>query len=301
MSPKKILLVDDEPNNLRALKLDMEDTGYEIFTASDGLEAWEMLSLKPELNAILLDRMMPNMDGMEFIRRLKAHPDYSGIPVIMQTAAAEKDQVAEGIKAGVYYYLTKPYNKQIMLSVLAAAINDYTRFNELRESLRRFKNKLNLIRHSVFEVRTYEDTEYLSTFLAQFFPDPERVILGISELTINALEHGNLGITYDEKTQLNKSGIWREEITRREQLPENKHKVVVIDYTRYDQKIELRIRDEGSGFDWKRYLDISTERATHNHGRGIAMSRITSFDEMNYVGCGNEVICAVYLPEHIVQ
>lgn len=292
-----ILLVDDEPNNLRALQFDLEDTGYQTVLAKDGQEAWECLEKsQTKISAILLDRMMPRMDGMQFMKKLKAEPTFSTIPVIMQTAAAEKEQVAQGIQAGVYYYMIKPYDKLVMLSVLEAAIRDYGQYRKLRESIKSFKSKLHLVRQSCFEIRSLEDTDFLATFLAQFFPDPERVVLGLSELIINALEHGNFGITYDEKTELNKQGTWRQEISRRQELPENKDKVVSILYQKTDKYIELTITDSGKGFDWKQYLEIAPERATDNHGRGIAISKMLSFDEMSYIGNGNQVYCKVLLP-----
>ncbi len=286
-----ILLVDDQANNLRALKLDLEETPYRTLTACDGQEAWEIIQKEGgSIAAILLDRMMPRMNGMEFMKILKAS-SFSHIPVIMQTAAAEKEQVVEGIQAGVYYYLTKPYDKHIMLSILYAAIKDHRYYSDLRININQFHNKLDLVKTITLQVQTLDDTEYLATFLARLFPDPERVVLGISELVLNALEHGNLGITYDEKGILIKEGKLHEELKRRQTLPENKDKSVLITYTKMQDHIELRIKDEGNGFDWKDYMEISPERATHNHGRGIAMSKMISFDEITYIGPGNEVLC----------
>ena len=62
------------------------------------------------------------------------------------------------------------------------------------------------------------------------------------------------------------------------------------------RSVELVIRDEGAGFDWKNYLTFSSERACDSHGRGIAMSRMLSFDHMEYRGCGNEVLVRVNVP-----
>lgn len=291
-----VLAVDDEPNNLRALKLDLEDTGYNVLTAKDGAEGWAMFNThRAAIKVVLLDRMMPNMDGMEFIRLAKADPAFSGIPIIMQTAAAEQSQVIEGIQAGVYYYLTKPYDKDIMLSVVKAAVSDYGSYRELRNELKLFKSMLHLVRDSNFEAKTKEDVHHLSTFVAQFFPAPEQVVFGIHELLLNAIEHGNLGISYHEKTELLTSGTFETEIKRRQALPENVDKKVFVSYKRDDQNITLIIKDEGKGFDWKEYLDISPERAMHNHGRGIALSRMMSFDGLEYRGCGNEVMCRINL------
>lgn len=294
--PVTLLAVDDEPNNLRALKLDLEDSGYRVLTASDGVEAWDTLHKNSGIiKTILLDRMMPNMNGMEFMAKIKADRIVSGIPVIMQTAAAEKEQVVEGIKAGVYYYLTKPYDKDVMLSVVFAAVSDYANYSRLRNDIKKFTRKLNLVKEARFEARTLDDAQYLSTFLAQFFPTPENVVFGISELLTNAIEHGNLGISYEEKTDLNKTGSWHAEIERRLMLPENASKAALISYISEGGQIKLSIKDQGHGFNWLDYMEISPERAVHNHGRGIALSKMMSFDHMEYVGNGNEVICRVDL------
>ena len=87
--------------------------------------------------------------------------------------------------------------------------------------------------------------------------------------------------------------MWGEEIERRLTLPEYKDKMAVINYTKGQNSITLKITDEGEGFDWQEYMEISPERSTHSHGRGIAMSKMMSFDQMEYIGKGNEVLCTV--------
>jgi anti-sigma regulatory factor (Ser/Thr protein kinase) len=213
----------------------------------------------------------------------------------MQTAAAEKEQVVQGIEAGVYYYLTKPYDKNVMLSIVRSAIKDYDQYRKLLGNLDRFRSKIYLIRDSHFEIHTLDDAEYLSTFVSQFFPDPARVVLGVSELLTNAIEHGNLGITYEEKSALNREGKWLSEIERRLAMPENQEKKALVSYVRSKENIVLTIKDEGNGFDWEKYLYITPDRATDSHGRGIAISRMLSFDSMEYTGNGNEVVCTILL------
>ena len=102
----------------------MVRAGYEVVLAEDGLAALERLEENPDTAAIVLDRMMPEMDGMEFLSRIKANPKFQDIPVIMQTAAAGSEQVLQGIQAGVYYYLTKPYDDVLLLAILEAALRD---------------------------------------------------------------------------------------------------------------------------------------------------------------------------------
>lgn len=288
---KSILIVDDDINNVEILKLDLEDSGYEILTGCDGVEGWEVLQRnKNNICAILLDRMMPNMDGMEFMAKLKADVSVAQKPVIMQTAAAEKSQVAEGIRAGVYYYLTKPYDVEVMQSVVSAAISDYADYQILQKEIRQNKHK-HLVKESQYEVKSLDDARFLATSLANFYPDSQRVVFGISELLINAIEHGNLGITYADKSRLNKESRWDEEVARLLDRAEHKNKKVLVHFKRTDDSITLTITDEGDGFEWQQYLEIDPDRATHSHGRGIALSNIMSFDSIEYQGAGNQVVC----------
>ena len=140
----------------------------------------------------------------------------------------------------------------------------------------------------------FKKFKHLSSMLASVFPNPTQTVLGISELLINAIEHGNLGVSYEEKTTLLNEDRWTEEIERRMLLDKYKNRYVRVSLTRSHQELTLWIRDEGSGFDWREYLEISPDRATHNHGRGIAMSKSLSFDTLQYIGRGNEVICKVF-------
>ena len=99
-----ILLVDDDELSLVLLKTFLENTEYEIFTASDGLQAWKLLEINPDrFSAVLLDRRMPNMDGMELLKLIKESPKFLNLPVIMQTAADSEEDILEGLLAGAHY------------------------------------------------------------------------------------------------------------------------------------------------------------------------------------------------------
>ena len=291
-----VLVVDDEPESLKLIKRHLESEGYTVFTANNGAEGFEILQQhRKNIYLILLDRIMPKMDGIQFIKKLKANETIANIPVIMQTSASLQRQIAEGIAAGAYYYLTKPYTKETLLSITRSAISSYTETKTLLEDLLTYKTRLHLVKESFFEVSTLDDIRYLSTFLANFYPQSERVVHGISELLLNAVEHGNLAISYQEKSQLMLRNTWLSEIKRRCSLAENKNKKVQVHYKRHSRKITLQIKDEGNGFDWHNYMEIQSDRATHNHGRGIALAKMMSFDDIQYLGNGNELICTVLL------
>ncbi len=293
-----VLIIDDEPFNVELLRDDLECEGYRVLTAFDGVQGWELLQQhKEQIDSILLDRMMPNMNGMELLEKIKADETVASIPVIMQTAAAQKQQVIEGVRAGVYYYLTKPYDHKVMLSVVQAAIDDYACYIQLRQELTRFKDKLRLIEVVQFSCRTLDEASYIASFLSNLFPEPERVILGISELLINAIEHGNLEISYNDKSELNHQGIWRDEVVHRLTLDKYQDRTVQVNCTRNREQIVLKIQDQGKGFDWQQYMEITPERALDNHGRGIALANLISFDRLEYQGNGNQVVCTVLLAE----
>lgn len=106
---QKILLVDDEMDALMALKVALEAEGYNITEAKDGHEAIDKVHSEiPDV--ILLDLMIPGMDGFEVCRELKSDSLYSHIPVIMLTARGEVDDKVEGIELGADDYVTKPFN-----------------------------------------------------------------------------------------------------------------------------------------------------------------------------------------------
>src|SRR5687767_9096739 len=102
----RILIVDDSRLDQRLLQVHLAQSGFVLTFANDGVEAMELLEQKPlRFDVVLLDRSMPRMNGMEVLTRIKAAPRLRALPVILQTAAADRDQVIEGIRAGAYYYL----------------------------------------------------------------------------------------------------------------------------------------------------------------------------------------------------
>jgi diguanylate cyclase (GGDEF)-like protein len=104
----RILVVDDEEHIRKIVKFQLEKAGYDIDTADDGLTALKMVEeCRPDL--ILMDLMMPNMDGYEVTRRLKANYQTNHIPVIMVTAKAELENKLQGFEDGANDYITKPF------------------------------------------------------------------------------------------------------------------------------------------------------------------------------------------------
>ena len=106
---RRVLVADDDPDILDLLTLNLECHGYQVHAAPDGEVAHRMaMELTPDL--IVLDVMMPKMDGLEVLAALKAHPNTRDIPVVMLTAKASDSDVWQGWQAGADYYITKPFD-----------------------------------------------------------------------------------------------------------------------------------------------------------------------------------------------
>ena len=97
-----------------------------LWIAEDGLAAWKLLEEgETGFAAILLDRLMPRMDGIELLGKIKATPALEQIPIIMVTATSDPASIQEGLDAGVYYYLIKPFEPKVLLSIVKAAVEQY--------------------------------------------------------------------------------------------------------------------------------------------------------------------------------
>jgi CheY-like chemotaxis protein len=296
MTKTLVLLVDDEELNLEILVEYFDgEAPFVLQTAGSGEAAWQLLQ-NPEndFKLILLDRMMPGLDGIGLLRRMKGDPRLSGIPVIMQTAANSPEQIREGLEAGAYYYLTKPYRRDSLLAIVHAALSDAEARSSLSRQLHQHINSLQFLDTAEFSIRTVEEAAQLATFIAHACPNPDAAVMGISELLINGVEHGNLGLAYAEKSRLKQEDRWHEEITRRAALPENAAKEVRLSYHRQAASITLRVCDQGCGFPWQNYLEIDPERAFDPNGRGIALARMLSFSSITYEGCGNIAVATIY-------
>ncbi|MCY7362942.1 MAG: DUF705 domain-containing protein, partial [Ignavibacteria bacterium] len=115
---KKILLVDDDMRNLYALSKILKERGMEIIKAENGKNALEMLELHPEVDLILMDIMMPEMDGYEAMKRIRSNVKFKNLPVIALTAKAMKDDKQKCIDAGANDYITKPIEAERLLSLM---------------------------------------------------------------------------------------------------------------------------------------------------------------------------------------
>jgi len=107
--PATVLVVDDDPVIQKLLQVNFEMEGYSVITAGDGEEGLAKAQAEHP-DAVVLDVMMPKMDGLEVARRLKSDPDTQGIPIILLSAKAQQADIQAGTATGAEEYLTKPFD-----------------------------------------------------------------------------------------------------------------------------------------------------------------------------------------------
>ena len=294
MDKERVLVVDDEQLNLFIIEEFLGQEDIELELHADPLAAWaSLIDPGSKFSLVILDRMMPVLDGMELLRRMKREPRFADIPVIMQTAASSPDQVREGLEAGAYYYLTKPYEPEALISIVRVAMADRRARAQLRSRAARLEEAQKLISTVEYRFVTLDDINSLVPVLAAMCPVPDVVAPGLSDLMVNAVEHCNLGVSYQEKSLLKWDGDWEAEIRRRLALPQFCDRFATIRLARDPEFVEFTISDQGKGFDWSKFLSFDPDRAFDPNGRGIAMARTMSFSSLEYQGCGNVVVARI--------
>jgi adenylate cyclase len=138
--PPLILVVDDVPDNVDILQMRLEAQGYEVVTAGDGVEALDKIrALLPDL--VLLDVMMPKLDGIETVKRLKADASLPFIPVILVTAKADASDVIAGLESGGDDYLTKPVDHAALSARVRAMLRIKALHDTVQEQAKRLEDQ----------------------------------------------------------------------------------------------------------------------------------------------------------------
>jgi CheY-like chemotaxis protein len=289
MKTGSLLVVDDDPLNREIILEYLEEGNFQLTACADGAEAWERLSAGEAYDAVVLDRMMPKMSGMELLVRMKRDPRLCWIPVIMQTASATRSEIAEGIRLGALYYLTKPFEQEALLAIVFASLEVASHRTELVRRITAHVGEDDPPEPGSYSFSNLEEAWDLAASLSRVTADPTSAGMGLMALMENAIEHGILGITCEEKVRLLGMGQFRDEVNRRMALPENSRRRVTVDYFCQGANAVFRLSDAGPGFDWKPYLELDPRRAHAPCGRGIAQARTQAFESLEYQGNGNSV------------
>ncbi|MEH1864777.1 MAG: response regulator [Nostoc sp.] len=254
MSNGLILIVDDMPTNLEVISSTLEDAGFEVAIALDGLSAIEQAQLNEELDLILLDVMMPGIDGFETCQRLKSNPATSHIPIIFMTALSDTTNKVRALELGAVDYITKPFSEQEVL----ARVKTQTKLYRLSRSLEQqvverttqLSEALAELKTSQIQLVQREKLSALGNLVAGVAHEINNPIGFLSGNIEPALEYINdiFGLV----------DLYQQEYPRPSAAIQNEIKTIDLDYIREDLPKLVSSMREGV----RRITDISTSLRT---------------------------------------
>lgn len=287
---RQILVVDDCMDNLHIIDHMLQHTEYGIYLADSGVEAQKMIDCEVfNFDCFLVDLMMPHVNGLDVIETIRNVPRYRHAPIIIQTANRNPDTFNQLADYNIYYYLKKPYNKQMVNTILAGAINYKAKQDNLQHQLSHIARTLGRFRQFEAVITELPEVQHLADMAACCFPKPEKVVNGIIELLMNAIEHGALGISYEMKRKKIRARQWKPFLDERIAATEATERQVRLQYAKTTRGYEVSIEDPGEGFDAAYYLRRAEQLSLDPNGRGIWIAKTLCFDELQYNPVGNIV------------
>jgi len=288
MITPRIMCVDDEDAIRNLLVRFLQGLPVQVLEARDGQEALELFREEhPEI--VLTDVRMPRMDGLQLTHQILAHQRQTYVVII--TGHGTEQTAIEALQAGAVNYLKKPFSLKELRSVLDKLLARV--FQQKAERL-----PAEMIEQSYLQIRIPSNFDLLPgvlrtahRLLDSHFDDDHwhQIRLGIDEMVTNAIEHGNLGITCEEKQQGIEAESLLQLIQSRSTDPRYSNRKITIEWMLDPQGFTCTITDEGDGFDWRSLPDPrDPTNLLKNHGRGILLTQL-NFDQVSYNEKGNQV------------
>jgi DNA-binding response OmpR family regulator len=283
---KKILIIDDEKSVRDVLKIALTDEGYALVEAPNGEEGLNLFeSSEPDI--VITDVMMPGIDGIEVTKKIKTFKD--DVDVVIMSGFGTEELVINALRAGASNYIKKP----IVFDELFKILDDITfkrenrkRF-EISKDVVRSETKQLVINNDVAEVWGAVNQILFNVHAVTDQNTIEGLSIGLYELIINAIEHGNLGITFNEKSDALQNNKYKEMLEERRALADEEGKQVYVLYTFNKDEISVQINDQGEGFDLSTLPDTnSPEILLSDHGRGILLATLF-YDTVDFQEPGN--------------
>ncbi|MFN3680469.1 MAG: response regulator [Nitrospira sp.] len=293
-SPCTVLLVDPSPDLRAGLARDAEQLGLTVITASDPSEA--VVSLERVAPDIVITDLFPSDEaGLTLIQTLRSRG--RRCPVIVTSTDASGPMVAKAFRVGATDYLQKPIMMEEFAQVLA-------RVRPVEEQgiapplpLLEFEQRLVLANDIAY---VEETVLWLTQMVARMVPEAVQVGLrgALQELLLNAIEHGNLEISSEEKKQAVAEGCYDALLNEREARPvfRDRRVIVEVSYEGQARRLRYRIIDQGKGFDWQAIWSRQLQwmNMTEGSGRGLLLTKAL-FPDLSYNERGNEATFTVPL------
>lgn len=305
MAKISVLFVDDEEDIRQSFNDRFEDQ-FEITLASHGGEALEIMKSHDAINVVVTDIRMPNMDGLEMIKEAREIDPDMGFIVV--SGHGDTNDVILALQLGVRNFIRKPYSFGELEEAVVLEARRYQLIHEergRREEEKATEQFLVSLEGMTFELPN--QMEWVSPITFRLIAVMEAVglcdestqfnlALGIMEIIANAMEHGNLELSGDEKHQLKNQGedVYLDELAKRAGMDKYKDRTVRVSASINSEVGMIHVADEGNGFDYENLPDpTNPENLFLPSGRGILLAR-SFFDKVTYQGKGNEVTLVQY-------
>jgi response regulator RpfG family c-di-GMP phosphodiesterase len=290
----RVGIIGDHARDLEASAERLRAIGFSSLLVDSPSALGDPASIGADVDVMLLRAPLGPAETVQLLESLRDVPRQAPVWTIVLSRHQSLADRQRLIQAGARHLLNMPVEDATLSRVVRAALVDLATSKAIQDYVASHKSAVGRMLSAVFEIRTMDEAQKLSTMLATNCPIPEKVAVGIWELLANAIEHGNLEIDYDEKARLLESGRFEGELARRLRQPPYADRVARVEFRRATKSIRLRVIDEGPGFDFRRFVEADLPMDRPN-GRGICIARKLCFDRVIYKGQGNvvEVVMAI--------
>ena len=285
---KKILIIDDENLVRSVINIALTNNGYKVYEADNGKTGIQMfIDIDPDI--VITDVNMPEMSGIEVTKNIKENK--VDADVVIMTGYGTEELIIEALRAGASNYINKPVDFKELFNILDSIIlkRENRRLFDVLKDVVVFEKKSLVLDNDITKV-----WGTVNQILFNLSPSIERkkieeLKLGLYEILVNSIEHGNLGITYDEKKEALENNTYNELVTRKLKEANEQKKVVNIQTVYNGEELVVEIIDQGKGFNLKELPQLSDpDTLLAVHGRGILLASLY-FDKLEYKEPGNVV------------
>lgn len=292
--PPIILIVDNDDDIRGSLTSYFQKAGYEVLEASNGANALEYLR-NAKIDVLLTDFLMSPVSGLDLLRNVKReHPE---VRVVLFTGYSTEDVVIEALRSGVDEFFKKPFN----YSSLRTAVENIL---QRRDALGRLERDVDSLVREEKAIVLDNEPKKIPGVVNQLLVNAGKFLdkvrcrelsVALYEIILNAVEHGNLEISYQEKSSSLDSGNYEKLIEARRADPRLAARKVFIDFLLNGEGLQFTIRDEGKGFNWReRTKSIKLREAGLGiHGRGLILANFYA-DQLAFSEKGNETVIRVF-------
>lgn len=286
---KSILVIDDEKSIRDMLRAGLTQYGYNYYEAPDGKSGIEIYK-KTRPDIVLTDVKMPEMSGIELTKHLKGIE--SDADVVIMTGYGSEELVIEALRSGAANYIKKPITLNELFNILDNIVlkRERREKNEVNQETVVFERKQLVFDNDITRIWGVINQILFNVSHEVGESALEGMRLGLYEIILNAIEHGNFGISYEEKSLTIQNNNYLELLESRSEDSQRNQKKVFIDCTTDRAEISIEIRDQGEGFDFREFVEMdSSEEVLRAHGRGIFLASLY-FDKIEYREPGNRVL-----------